>query len=153
MVPAMAFQLFSEQHHALADVARSILTHVDAMAKGAGEEGVPAESLDPLPALRLAFSRTVATHCSSEIDYLRAHTQAHPQVAIDRADLIRRFHDELLAWRGALMELNAHWPAKRVTQQPADFLKVFAPLADDLFARLRWEEEEFYPKVLGRTLS
>lgn len=144
----MAFQQFSEQHQALADVARSILTHVDALAKGK-----PVDALDPLPALRLAFSRTVAVHCSSEIDYLRAHIQGHPQVAIERADLIRRFHDELLAWRGALMELNAHWPAKQVAQSPADFLKVFTPLANDLFARLHWEEQEFYPKVLGRTLS
>lgn len=144
----MAFQLFSEQHQELADVARAILAHVTGLAQGKA-----AAAADPLPALRLAFSRTVAAHCSAEIDYLREHVKIHPQVAIDRADLIRRFHDELLAWRAALMELNAHWPAKRVAQSPDDFLKVFAPLAEDLFARLHWEEQEFYPKVLKRKIA
>ncbi|MDM7956932.1 hypothetical protein [Blastomonas sp.] len=144
----MAFQLFSEQHQALDDVARAILAHVSGLTDGKSVAGT-----DPLPALRLAFSRTVAAHCSAEIDYLREHVKSHPQVAIDRADLIRRFHDELLAWRAALMELNAHWPAKRVAQNPDDFLAVFAPLAEDLFARLRWEEQEFYPKVLGRGIA
>lgn len=129
-------------------MARAILAHVRALAKGK-----PQPPLDPLPALRLSFSRTVAAHCSAEIEYLRDHIKAHPQVAIDQANLIRRFHDELLAWRGALMDLNAHWPAKRVADSPDDFVKVFAPLADALFARLRWEEQEFYPKVLGRTLA
>jgi hypothetical protein len=148
MFTAMAFPVFSAQHQELADIATAILAHVTALT-----QGKPVDGMDPLPALRLAFSRVVAAHCASEIDYLREHLKSHPQVAIDRADLIRRFHDELLAWRGALMDLNAHWPAKRVGQSPAEFRKTFSPLADDLFARLRWEEQEFYPKVLGRTLA
>ncbi|MFN3474211.1 MAG: hypothetical protein ACK4ZW_09210 [Blastomonas sp.] len=144
----MVFRLFSVQHQELAGLARAILAHATALA-----QGKPAEAADPLPALRLTFSRTVAAHCSAEIDYLRAHIADNPHVATERADLIRRFHDELLAWRGALMELNAHWPAKRVAQSPDDFLKAFSPLAAALFTRLRWEEQEFYPKVLGRSLT
>lgn len=145
MGATMKFRMFSAQHIELADIARDIVAHVSALANGTG-----AAARDPLPALRLAFSRAGGAHCSAEIDCLREHLQSHPDVAAERADMIRRFHDELLAWRGSLMDCNAHWPARRVVESPAAFLDVFTPLADALYARLRWEEQEFYPKVLGR---
>ncbi len=132
----------------MADIAKAILAYVTALSRGVapGDE-------DPLPDLRLALSRQVAQHCASEIDHLRARVKSHPEVAVSHAALIKRYHDELLAWRGALMDCNAHWPAKRVSQSPAAFLNDFAPLAEALMARIRWEEEDFYPTVFGRARS
>lgn len=130
----------------MAQVTRAIVEHVTALSRGRA-----LEADDPLPGLRLTLSRTVASHCSAEVDLLRDHLQRNPQIGIDKAELVRRYHDELLAWRGALMECNADWPARRVTQEPSRFLDAFRPLADALYERIRWEEQEFYPKVLGRT--
>jgi hypothetical protein len=140
--------MFSAQHEEMASVARAILAHVVRLAAGDPE---PAN--DPLPALRLTLSRTVGHHCSAEIDVLNAHLKSHPQVAAERADLVRRYHDELLAWRGSLMECNPNWPARRVIENPAAFLSAFRPIAEALYERVRWEEQEFYPKVLGRAVA
>ncbi|GGB57952.1 hypothetical protein GCM10010833_10920 [Blastomonas aquatica] len=130
----------------MAQVTRAIVEHVTDLTRGRA-----LEADDPLPGLRWTLSRTVANHCSAEVELLRDHLQRNPQIGIDRADMVRRYHDELLAWRSALMECNADWPPKRVTQEPSGFLDVFRPLADALYQRIRWEEHEFYPKVLGRT--
>lgn len=144
----MVFRLFSAQHEEMARVTRAIVAHVCALTVGNGGDG--SKGHDPLPALRLALSRTVGSHCSAEIDVLNQHLRSHPQVAVDCAGLVRRYHDQLLAWRASLMECNASWPARRVVESPAAFLEAFRPIAYALQERIRWEEQEFYPKVLGR---
>lgn len=145
---AMEFRKFCAQHNEMASVAQAILDHVTALDGAEVHDGH-----DPLPALRLTLSREVADHCSLEIDVLRKRLKSHPQVAVDKADIVRRYHDELLAWRGSLVQCNADWPAKSVNQNPSGFLEAFRPIADALFARIRWEEGEFYPKVLGRSVA
>lgn len=144
----MDFQIFCTQHEEMASDARAILAHVGQLATGITPQGH-----DPLPELRLSLSRRVGQHCSAEIDRLNAHLNAQPRLAVDRADLVRRYHDELLAWRGALMQCNANWPARQISCSPAGFLEVFRPLGEALYARIRWEEQEFYPKVLGRKFA
>lgn len=144
----MEFRIFCSQHDAMASDARAILAHVGRLAAGEIPDGH-----DPLPQLRLSLSRRVAQHCSAEIDRLNTHLDSYPRLKVERADLVRRYHDELLAWRGALMQCNANWPARQVIQSPAAFLDVFRPLTQALLIRIQWEEQQFYPKVMGRTIA
>lgn len=141
----MQFPQFSAEHDDMDRIAQAILAHVRLLVAGAGKGGD-----DALPAMRMALSRQVANHCAAEIAELRDHLHAHPDVAVQCAAMVRRYHDELLAWRGALMECNANWSTRRIEQEPAAFLQVFSALSDALQQRIRWEEQEFYPKVLGR---
>lgn len=144
----MEFRKFYTQHAEMASVAQAILDHVTALAAGNVRDGH-----DPLPALRLALSREVGDHCSGEIDVLRKRLKSNPQVAVDKAAMVSRFHDELLAWRRSLMQCNADWPAKIVNNDPSTFLDAFRSIAEALFTRIQWEEREFYPQVLGRTVT
>lgn len=143
----MTFGTFTAQHADMASVAQGIMAHVETLTAGQ-----PYDGHDPLPALRLALSKGVANHCSAEIDVLRRQLERHPDIAISKAAMVRRYNDELLAWRGSLMECNANWPARRVTEDPAAFLDAFRPIVAALTARIRWEEQEFYPQVLGRVV-
>lgn len=144
----MEFKKFCDQHGAMASVAQAILDHVTGLAAGHGHGGH-----DPLPELRLALSREVGEHCSGEIEVLRKRLKNHPQVAVQKAAMVSRFHDELLAWRRSLMQCNANWPAKMVNDSPSAFLEAFRPIAEALIRRIAWEEQEFYPQVLGRAVA
>lgn len=135
----MGGQNFVHQHGELLAQAEAILT--------AARLGTEA-ALRDLPALRLGFSRLVNSHCSVEIRLVNTRASQFDQDTENR-QLIRRFHDELLMWRGDLMDCNAKWPQQRVAQDRAGFITAFRALADRLRARVRWEEEIFYPAILG----
>lgn len=110
-----------------------------------------AEAMRELPTQRMALSKLVNLHCGEEIVVINARVR---EIEADPAKtaLIRRFHDELLAWRGDLMECNAGWPHRKMLSDPRGFLAAFAGLNDRLKARVRWEEQAFYPAVLGQTI-
>ncbi|WP_373488817.1 hypothetical protein [Blastomonas sp.] len=144
----MTIRAFPHQHDEMVAIAEAILTTVKARIETSSSD---ADS--QLPALRMALSRQVATHCAAEVELLQEHLKLNPKVAVDSAPLIRRFFDELLSWRCSLMECNASWPAKRIAQEPQGFVEVFTPLVEALRARVAWEESEFYPRVLGRTIT
>jgi hypothetical protein len=135
----MSTQTFAHQHGEL-------LSHADAIlaAAASGSEA----ALQDLPALRLAFARLVNSHCSVEIRMVNARAPQFDGDPEKRA-LIRRFHDELLMWRGDLMDCNANWPQRKVASDCAGFIAAFRGLADRLKARVRWEEQIFYPAVLA----
>lgn len=150
----MKFRIFSAQHQEMTDVAQAIVAHAAMLAADSGDEGqVRPDRHDPLPEMRLALSRQIGGHCAAEIDLLKDHLNRYPQIAADCADLVRRYHDELLAWRGMLMECNASWPARQVKDNPRGFLAVFRPIVEALVERIRWEEQEFYPRVFGRVVA
>lgn len=133
---------FADHHDQLVGLAKGI---VAAVSTGSSD------ALQDLPAQRMALSKMINRHCGEEIALINARAR---EVQSDpaKAALIRRFHDELLAWRGDLMECNAHWPQRKVTSDPSGFLTVFSGLSDRLQARVRWEEKEFYPAVMGTTV-
>ncbi|WP_446652851.1 hypothetical protein [Blastomonas sp.] len=135
----MSSHNFAHQHGELLVQADAILTAVTV--------GTEAAMRD-LPARRLAFSRLVNSHCSVEIRLVNTRTPLFDQDPKNR-QLIRRFHDELLMWRGDLMDCNANWPQRRVAEDSAGFLAVFRGLTDRLKGRVRWEEEIFYPAIMG----
>lgn len=135
----MSSQNFAHQHGELLAQADAILTAVTVGTEAAMRE---------LPAQRLAFSRLVNSHCGVEIRLVNTRAPQFDQDAKSK-QLIRRFHDELLMWRGDLMDCNAKWPQRRVAEDRAGFIAVFRGLADRLRARVRWEEESFYPAILG----
>lgn len=135
----MSSQNFVHQHGEMLAQAEAILTAVTV-----GTEA----TLRDLPALRLGFSRLVNSHCSVEIRLVNTRAPQFDQDTENR-QLIRRFHDELLMWRGDLMDCNANWPQRRVAQDRSGFIAAFRALADRLKARVRWEEEIFYPAILG----
>lgn len=135
-------------------MAHAILAHASRLTNRNESDGTEKDNgEDPLPRLRMALSRQVAGHCSAEIDLLNDRLRQQPQIAVEHAYLVRRYHDELLARRGSLMECNANWSTRRITDNPGGFLASFKPLADALIERVRWEEQEFYPKVFGRAVS
>jgi hypothetical protein len=131
--------VFSDHHDQLVAQAEQIIATVQADC---------AQVLNDLPAQRMMLSRLVNTHCSAEIAVINARTSSLDGCKT-RAALVRRFHDELLAWRGDLMDCNAHWSQSRVAQDPQGFLAVFRGLADRLRARVQWEEQTFYPAIMG----
>ncbi|WP_017670207.1 hypothetical protein [Blastomonas sp. AAP53] len=136
----MTSTAFADHHDQLVGMAKGIVATVSTGSS---------EALRDLPAQRMALSKMVNVHCGEEIALINAHA---PRLRDDPAKtaLIRRFHDELLAWRGDLMECNASWPQRKVTSDPDGFLTVFNGLSERLQARVRWEEKAFYPAVLGR---
>lgn len=134
----MSIQTFAHQHGEL-------LAHADAILSAAADGSEAA--LQDLPALRLAFARLVNSHCSVEIRMVNART-AQFDGDSDKRALVRRFHDELLMWRGDLMDCNATWPQRMVASDRAGFIAAFRALTDRLKARVRWEEQIFYPAVL-----
>lgn len=135
----MNMQNFAHQHGELLAQADAILAAV-----AAGTDA----ALRDLPTMRLGFSRLVNSHCSVEIRLVNART-AQMEKNAERALLIRRFHDELLMWRGDLMDCNASWPQRRVAEDRAGFIAAFRGLADRLKARVRWEEQIFYPAIMN----
>lgn len=135
----MSTQNFAHQHGELLAHANAILTAVTVGTEAA---------LHDLPALRLGFSRLVNSHCSVEIRMVNARSPEVDHDA-DKRKLIRRFHDELLMWRGDLMDCNAKWPQRKVEANRAGFLAAFRDLTNRLHGRVRWEEEVFYPAIMG----
>lgn len=135
----MSMQNFAHQHGEL-------LAQADAIVRAvmAGTD----TALRDLPALRLGFSRLVNSHCSVEIRLVNARA-AEMEKDADKTKLLRRFHDELLMWRGDLMDCNARWPQRRVADDRAGFLAAFRGLNDRLKARVRWEEQVFYPAIFA----
>lgn len=134
----MPLRKFADHHDQMAVTAEAILDLANA--------GSPAE-IALLQAKRIELSRLIADHCSLENDHLQKHQAQndHPQ----KAALMRKFHGDLLAWRGALMECNANWPAKDIVENPAGFREVFGKLVKQLRERIQWEEREFYPAIFG----
>lgn len=107
------------------------------------------ESLQDLPQKRLAFSRMVNAHCSVEIKVVNQTTTAATKTE-ETQTLLRRFHDELLAWRADLMNCNAQWPQSKVLADPQGFRTAFSGLEQRLKARVKWEERTFYPAIWGQ---
>lgn len=135
----MNMQNFAHQHGELLAQADMILAAV-----AAGTDA----ALRDLPTLRLGFARLVNSHCSVEIRLVNTRS-AQMEKDAEKAQLIRRFHDELLMWRGDLMDCNANWPQRRVAEDRAGFIAAFRGLADRLKARVRWEEQIFYPAIMN----
>jgi len=131
---------FAHQHAELISQAEDIL----ATAASGREQG-----LQDLPQKRLAFSRMVNAHCSIEIKLVN-HTVAASTKPEQMHKLIRRFHDELLAWRADLMDINAQWPQQKVLADPQGFRAAFSGLEQRLKARVKWEERTFYPALWGQ---
>lgn len=136
----MTSKAFADHHDQLVGLAKGIVVTVTTGSS---------DALQHLPAQRMALSKMVNRHCGEEIALINARAR-ELQSDPTKAALIRRFHDELLAWRGDLMECNASWPQRAVVSDPRGFLSVFTGLSDRLQARVRWEEDEFYPAVMGQ---
>jgi len=135
----MTSQNFVHQHGELLAQADAILSAVSV-----GSE----PALRDLPTLRLGFSRLVNSHCSVEIRMVNTRAAQIDKDA-ENTQLIRRFHDELLMWRGDLMDCNANWPQRRVAEDRASFIAAFRGLTERLKARVRWEEQVFYPAIFA----
>ena len=123
------------------------------LADGLVAEAQKGAEADPgrLNQLRLGLSRTVADHSAAEDGLV----QSCGRPAEDDAHLIAlnaRYHDELLNWRVALVRCHSEWPPLRIVANSSEFLEEFTPIASALVERLRWEEEEFYPAVLGECI-
>jgi hypothetical protein len=136
----MLNQNFVHQHAELLTQADAILTAV-----GQGND----DAIRDLPSMRLAFSRLVNSHCSVEIKLVNNRAETIEKDA-EKTVLLRRFHDELLAWRADLMDCNAHWPQRRVAEDRGGFLAAFRGLTERLKARVSWEERTFYPAIFGQ---
>lgn len=134
----MPIEKFTHHHAEMAQIANTIL---DLASAGSLSE------IALLQSKRIELSKLVADHCALEGAHLQKHQAQsnHPQ----KAALLRKFHGDLLAWRGALMECNANWPAKSIVQNPAGFRAVFGKLIKQLNDRIQWEEREFYPAIFG----
>ena len=120
------------------------------LADGLVAEAQKGPEADPnrLNQLRLGLSRTVADHCAAEDGLV----QSCGRPSDGDAHLIAlnaRYHEELLEWRVALVRCHGEWPPQRIRASSREFLEEFTPIASALAERLRWEEEEFYPAVLG----
>lgn len=132
---------FTDEHVQLLRLSKRILAAVNL--------GSP-EAIEKLSVHRIALSKLVNQHCSQEIALVNARARelrGDPK----KTAVIRRFHDELLAWRGDLMACNASWPQRKVASDPRGFSTVFSGLNDRLQARVRWEESVFYPAIFGTT--
>lgn len=92
---------------------------------------------------RLDLSRAVSDHVRVEVAFLGSSGGAE---RLDQTTL-SRYHDELLAWRQALMDCNAAWPIARIQADRAGFARAFRPLLHALKERVRWEEEQLYPRL------
>ncbi len=138
----MTSQTFADHHDQLLQLSKTILETVS--------QGSP-DSMQALSAQRIALSRLVNDHCGEEIKIVNSRAPALRSDP-EKTALVRRFHDELLAWRGDLMECNANWPQRKVANDPRGFLTIFADLAKRLQARVQWEEQVFYPAVMGQTV-
>ena len=123
------------QHREMLDLARAILQVV---------EEFPARSSDKLNRARLALSRTVTAHCKAEAALLE---QCSEQI---KPEIMRRYHDELLAWRYGLIACNTDWPPERVWDEPAGFKAAFRKIVDALQARILWERSAIYPIILHK---
>ena len=135
----MAFRKFADHHDQMVDLSAAIIDLAIVNS---------ADALVELQQKRIDLSRKVSEHCASEIEALNKSgfdRQPTPQ----KTALVRRYHSELLAWRGALMQCNANWPTKRISQEPQGFLRVFKDITAQLRERVRWEEQEFYPAIFG----
>jgi hypothetical protein len=106
-----------------------------------GDAGAPVR----LAKLRLDLARAVSGHVAGEIAFLESSGRS---ADLDQATR-SRYHDELLRWRQALMDCNCTWPPNRVQEQPAAFSRAFRPILIALRERVRWEEEQLYPKLLA----
>lgn len=129
---------FAHQHSHMVEIAESILQVARERADDAASR---------LTQLRLKLSRQVREHCDTELSLINARRGS---TDARQAELIRRYHDDLLRWRHDLIECNSAWPPKRVFADSAGFTQAFSGIAIRLRERVRWEEEEFYPAVLLR---
>ena len=123
----MSSKAFADHHDQLVGLAKGIVATVTMGSS---------DALQDLPAQRMALSKMVNRHCGEETALINTRArdlQGDPT----KTALIRRFHEELLAWRGDLMECNAHWPQRAVASDPHGFLSVFSGLSDRLQARVR----------------
>lgn len=99
--------------------------------------------------LRLAFSKQISAHVTTEIGLINEQLNLVDRVVDkDKDTLITRYHQELMTWRQALSDCNAQWCPGRIKSDPDGFCRVFGGLRDALVARVDWEEQVFYPRVL-----
>lgn len=124
--------VFEIQHREMVELANAILTVVC---------DKPANATEELSRLRLKLSRAVTIHCGEESDLLR-QAQDVP------AEVVTRYHDELLQWRHDLIGCNSGWPPQRVWQDPRGFAAAFRPIVTALKKRIEWERNELYPVLL-----
>jgi hypothetical protein len=108
-----------------------------------------AEIVRELNRLRQALSASVATHCAEEAALLARRSFA----GRDAEAIVRRYYDELLAWRAALTACNSAWPVSHVVGARTAFAAAFRPIVAALRERVRWEEDVFYPAMLPDLLK
>ena len=89
-------------------------------------------------------SKAVTAHCKEEAIMLQSAGDAVP------ADIMRRYHDELLRWRHDLIACNSEWSPDKVWRDPQGFKSAFRPIVDALRARILWERSFLYPVILPR---
>jgi hypothetical protein len=129
---------FSEQHAGLISIGKAIIAH-------ARENS--AASLAALAQARLTLSQAVQTHVQAEQALIRSdggNPRDEASVAV-----VRKYHDELLAWRRLLIDCNAKWPLKAIGEDAEGFIRDYMPIYRALEERVRWEEEVFYPCILS----
>lgn len=127
---------YIDQHQRMIELAETVM---------AAARQADADSGQSLTRARLNLARAVSEHVRQEIAMLTRSGAAHRL----GEPVMHRYNDELLVWRRALMDCNCSWPPHRITDDPDGFVRSFRPLLDALRARVRWEEEQLYPK-LGR---
>lgn len=128
---------FTHQHSQMVELADTILS----IARDA-----PPDAAERMTRARLQLSREVSEHCRVELADLNAR---RPDVRDARGRaLVRKYHDDLMAWRNDLVTCNSNWPPHRILTEPRSFAAEFTGIAERLRERVRWEEEEFYPAVL-----
>ena len=128
---------FTHQHSRMVELADTILT--------IARDGPP-DATERLTRARLGLSREVSEHCRVELADLNAR---RPDIRDARGQaLVKKYHDDLMAWRHDLVACNSKWPPQRVLAEPRAFAAEFSGLAERLRERVRWEEDEFYPAVL-----
>ena len=138
MIKPSAQVSFSEQHHELVQIAASIMQRA--------KENTPA-SIVALTQLRLALSRSLRKHVTAEVSLVRRAGKTHGDAPA--SDILRKYHDELLAWQGLLIKCNVKWSPKAISAHPQGFIDEYQPIYRALKERVRWEEEVFYPYILS----
>lgn len=131
---------FTNQHRKMVEIADEIVA--------AARDG-RADRLRSLSALRLELSKEVRDHVDEETALIRAKRGGEAPVRADQNALISKYHDDLLVWRQQLTSCNTSWSPKRISEDAQGFLAEFQPIRDALDERVRWEEQVFYPRVLG----
>ena len=125
-------QAFITEHQNMIDLAEEIVAASRDTKDGAKRR---------LAQTRLDLSRAITKHVAKECAML------DPVPSNVDQGTLSRYHDELLSWRQALINCNCAWPPERVFNDRVGFRLEFMPLVLQLRERVRWEEEQLYPKL------